>query len=694
MLIKKWHERSLRFKFLSSVIAIILVFGLAVALIISRNEFRLWHQFLLDRGNGLGKYIADLSRDPILENEPLQLNTIVKKAAEDPELLYTIIYDDKGAELTSLYSSFNLKNPFVRSVIASSPKDIRAKDLAAIIKRRKAISEVSATISFGSEVLGHVVIGLSEDDVVQGVRATVRGIILAELIALIMAVFLLYVLQRAIVRPVTELAGLMGKVSHDKDYSVRAEVVSRDELGTLARGFNEMLDQIQKRDHQIASHRDFLAQEVRERTKELMESNRQLQQEIVERRQTQDQLTFKNVLLSSQAEIAHDGILIVDENEKIILFNRRFVELFRLSRELVEQGNDGPVLKRVVEQAADPEGFLKRVRFLYEHRNEKSFDEVVMADGKVLDRYTAPMFGTDGKYYGRVWYFHDSTARKEAAEKLRKAYEDLKSIQAQLLQSEKMASVGQLAAGVAHEINNPAAFVIGNLDVLQQYIGVLSELLAKYEKMFTCLKEPEPGRVQQVLGEIEKFKGEREIDAILADLPLLTVQSIDGMVRIKRIVKDLRSFSHTDEGRREEADVRELIDSALNIAWNEIKYKAEIVKEYGEVPLIPCYPQQLGQVFLNLLVNAVQAIPERGKITLRTFADAGHVVIEIADTGCGMAEDVRKRVFEPFFTTKPVGKGTGLGLSLAYNIVEQHKGEISVASCPGVGTTFTIRLPK
>ena len=157
---------------------------------------------------------------------------------------------------------------------------------------------------------------------------------------------------------------------------------------------------------------------------------------------------------------------------------------------------------------------------------------------------------------------------------------------------------------------------------------------------------------------------------------------------------DLKTFSHSDESRKEKVDVHEVIQSAVNIVWNEIKYKAELVKEYSDLPYIFCYPQQLSQVFLNLLMNASQSITEKGKITIRTMSDGDMVVVEIEDTGCGMSDNVQKHLFEPFFTTKPVGKGTGLGLSLVYNIIEKHNGTISIVSAEGKGTKVTVSLPE
>ncbi|MBI5784429.1 MAG: histidine kinase [Rhodocyclales bacterium] len=256
----------------------------------------------------------------------------------------------------------------------------------------------------------------------------------------------------------------------------------------------------------------------------------------------------------------------------------------------------------------------------------------------------------------------------------------------QLLQSEKLASIGQLAAGVAHEINNPIGFVNSNLGTLKNYTAQLFELLDEYVQAESKL----PAETVQRLA---TAKQTADLDFVREDMTSLIAESMDGTARVRRIVQDLRDFSRPGDSEWKSVDLHTCIDSTLNVVWNEIKFKAEVVREFGQLPPVECLPFQLNQVFLNLLVNAAQAIPERGTITLLTACDGDHVSISVADTGTGMPPEVRDRIFDPFFTTKPVGKGTGLGLSVAYGIIEKHGGRIDVDTAPGKGTTFTIRLP-
>ena len=264
----------------------------------------------------------------------------------------------------------------------------------------------------------------------------------------------------------------------------------------------------------------------------------------------------------------------------------------------------------------------------------------------------------------------------------------LQQAQAQLLQSEKMAAVGQLAAGVAHEINNPLGFINSNISSLSAYTAGLFSLIDAYEKLEreTPAGLPERRNVEDVRKVVE-------LDYLRQDIPDLLHESSQGLARVKRIVADLKDFSHVDEGDWKEADINAGLESALNVVWNELKYKAKVVKEFGQLPTVRCIPAQLNQVFMNLLINAAQAIEDSGLITVHTRAAEGSVQIEISDTGQGIPDHVQKRIFEPFFTTKPVGKGTGLGLSISWDIIKRHNGRIDVKSSPGQGTTFTITVP-
>ena len=250
---------------------------------------------------------------------------------------------------------------------------------------------------------------------------------------------------------------------------------------------------------------------------------------------------------------------------------------------------------------------------------------------------------------------------------------ELKAAQAQLLQSEKMASIGQLAAGVAHEINNPIGYVYANFNTLSGYV---TDLLASARAGPAAPVRP------------------LDLEYLSEDLPDLLRETRDGLDRVTKIVRDLKDFSRIDTSDQwESADLVAGLESTLNIVQNEVKYKATVERHLVALPAVMCRPSEINQVFMNLLVNAAQAIPERGVIRLGSGFDDEHAWVEVADSGKGMTDEVRNRIFEPFFTTKPVGQGTGLGLSLSYSIVQKHHGRIDVSSEPGRGTAFRVTLP-
>jgi len=259
--------------------------------------------------------------------------------------------------------------------------------------------------------------------------------------------------------------------------------------------------------------------------------------------------------------------------------------------------------------------------------------------------------------------------------------------QTQLLQSEKMASIGQLAAGVAHEINNPIGYVHSNIGSLRNYLDDIFRVVDAYAE-----SAAEPGDAAR-LGRLDSVLQEAQLGYLRRDIYDLITESQDGLVRVKNIVQDLKDFSHPDAGEWQTVDIHRGLDSTLNVAASEIKYKAEVIKCYGDLPLVCCLPFQINQVFMNLLVNAAHAIERQGTITITTGSEGEFVWIQITDTGRGIEPEYINRIFDPFFTTKPVGVGTGLGLSVTYGIVQKHHGSIQVTSELGVGTTFTVRLP-
>lgn len=303
-----------------------------------------------------------------------------------------------------------------------------------------------------------------------------------------------------------------------------------------------------------------------------------------------------------------------------------------------------------------------------------------------------------GRWFTVKWYnyadknsavitLHDMTVIKQVSEELAKAYDELKTTHHRLVQQEKMASIGQLAAGVAHEINNPMGFISSNLETLGKYAERLRQFMAVQDEVLKGVSDPEAA------GMLAEARKRLKIDYLLGDIPALVAESNDGAARVRTIVQNLKGFSRTDLAEMEPANINECLERAISIAWNELKYKVTLERDFGELPTVNCYPQQLGQVFLNFLVNAAHSIEQHGVIKVATRIEAGNVAISVSDTGCGIPGENMDRIFEPFFTTKEIGTGTGLGLAISYEIVQSHGGVINVKSEVGRGTTFTVRLP-
>jgi signal transduction histidine kinase len=275
---------------------------------------------------------------------------------------------------------------------------------------------------------------------------------------------------------------------------------------------------------------------------------------------------------------------------------------------------------------------------------------------------------------------------QERTRDLTQTLTQLQQTQHRLLQSEKMAAVGQLAAGVAHEINNPVGFVTSNVSSLSDYVGQLFALIDQYQATLSALPAEHRAALEAASKRID-------LDYLREDIPSLLKESREGLDRVKGIVSGLRDFSRADDGQWHPTDLSQTIESALKIAANAIKNNATVVKELADLPPVACVASQISQVLVNLLVNAAQAVASPGVITLRSGVQGESVWLEVSDNGCGMPEDVKKRIFEPFFTTKAVGQGTGLGLSISWEIMQRHQGHIDVTSAPGVGTTFRLTLP-
>jgi len=526
-------------------------------------------------------------------------------------------------------------------------------------------------------------------------------------------------------------------------------------------------------------------------------------------------------VLKAQQEATVDGILVVNEERRIVSFNGRFCRLWNVTENLmaiIRLGDDGPLLNYVLSHMKRPEEFLERVEFLYAHPEEVSSDEIALRDGRTFERYSAPITSEEGFSYGRIWYFRDVTERKRAEEALQAEISERKRaevelervltqseqiiasimsilitvdekglittwnaaaaaafglrtaqalgqrftecgigwdwdvilggaaectaqqkpvrlddipyrtrdgkerflgvtlnpintysdepmgflllgaditnrrvMEGQLAHAQKMESIGQLAAGIAHEINTPIQYVGDNTRFLQEALGDLQPLLEACHA-----QDPD-------LAVVTSAAEGADLDYLLEEIPRALSQSLEGIERVSHIVRAMKDFSHPGTAAKVMTDLNRALDSTITVARNEWKYVADLLPDFEpDLPLVPCLPADLNQVFLNMIVNAAHAIADivgdgaqgKGIITVSTRRWGDWAEVCFSDTGTGMTEEIKARIFDPFFTTKAVGRGTGQGLAISHAVVvEKHKGTIHVESVPGRGTTFILRLP-
>jgi PAS domain S-box-containing protein len=487
--------------------------------------------------------------------------------------------------------------------------------------------------------------------------------------------------------------------------------------------------------------------------------------------------------------------------------NERFAELLEIPSELMKGNDDQRMLAYAVTLMKDGQSFLAKVEHLYHHPLETSRDEIELKNGRILDRYSAPVVDKDGTYYGRIWSFRDITEQKRTQEALQQLslaveqspssvvitdpqgnisyvnrkftectgysleevsgknprilnvgrcpaalYRDLwstitqgkawrgelcnrkkngeifwesvtitpdgskrqithflavkeditekRSLESQLRHAQKMEGIGQLAAGIAHEINTPTQFVMDNLTFLGDAVKSVDELLEQYRTVTQVLARPEDSEIVMRLKQAEQ---KCDLEFMRQEVPRAIEQSLDGAKRVAKIVRAMKEFSHPDSAEKTATDLNRTIESTITVARNEWKYVSDVTTEFdAQMPAVVCYPGDINQVVLNLIVNAAHAIKdkvkekdgEKGRITVRTKFLESYAEIAVSDTGTGIPEAIRSRVFDPFFTTKEVGKGTGQGLALAYTVVvKKHGGKIWFETETNKGTTFFIWLP-
>ena len=432
--------------------------------------------------------------------------------------------------------------------------------------------------------------------------------------------------------------------------------------------------------------------------------------DVTEQFETEARLARRERYFRSLVEDATDVVAIADKNVNFFYTSPPVQRLLGYTPEEYIRLNGVDLvhpdyLARVEEtfnQVLQEPGKLAKAEFLFRHKEgHYVFLEVIfknmLHDEAVRGVVMNSRDVTERKEAERILKEYNENLEKEVARQTRsltrknreleKTLANLQNAQLQLVEAEKMASLGQLTAGIAHEINNPINFVSANVGPLKTDFAELRDLLDRYRALHASAS------LEKDLSEVRRYGEELDVAYLQGEVEALLNGIEEGASRTKEIVIGLRNFSRLDELDLKTASVHEGIDSTLMLLRSKLRSRIRVVKEYGTLPDIECYPGKLNQVFMNILGNAIAATPGEGTITIRTWQDGPCVNISIRDTGTGMSEKVKRHIFEPFYTTKEVGEGTGLGLSISYGIIQKHKGKIEVNSEPGQGSEFVITLP-
>jgi PAS domain S-box-containing protein len=385
-----------------------------------------------------------------------------------------------------------------------------------------------------------------------------------------------------------------------------------------------------------------------------------------------EELRFQKSFLLSQSEASPDGILVVAPDGRILSTNRRFSELWGIPPEVLRKGSDAEALQWVLPRIVRSSEFMARVKRLYRRPREEDRDEVRLKDGRTFDRFSAPVEAEDGSILGRVWYFRDVTAEKRSqeqqrrsAEEAKRALAELKRAQAQLIRSEKLALMGMLVSGVAHEINNPINVVYGNLKILRERCGTVQRLAQR--------------------------GASPEMRRFLGVLPGMLRDALKAAESARGVIHEFRNFAR-DPHAAEPTDLNRCVVETLAMVRKELA-GIRVRRRSGRIPMVRAFHGQMNQVLLNLVKNAIEAMGGKGTLTVSTAARGRRVRVTVADTGHGISKKERGRIFDPFYTTKEHGRGMGLGLSLSAAIVQNHGGRLSLSPRSGRGATFIVDLP-
>ena len=414
------------------------------------------------------------------------------------------------------------------------------------------------------------------------------------------------------------------------------------------------------------------------------DSRRQAEESARAETQTENLLELLGTILES----SDAGILALGPDDRIARFNEQFAQLFRIPDDILAFWAHDEVLAALLSRLRDPQSFRDRLAWLCATPQAALRETLELNDGRIVEWRAKPQPSAWGGVK-RVIGFLDVTERFRSEAERQLLARRLDDTQRRLSDAERMAAVGQLAAGVAHEINNPIGFVSGNINTLGRYADTLLSLLTAYEKLDSAGGD----RLDSARNALLEARSAADLDFLREDLPTLVGETQTGLLRVQGIVQGLRDFARDSGASWKVVDVTMVLEEAVRQAQARCGFAVQVQRDWGELPPMECLVPDIGQAFANLLTNACQAVRENGRIHLRARRDDQGICVEIADEGVGIPPDILPRIFEPFFTTRPVGQGTGLGLAVAYGIVRRHGGDIQAESRPGQGSVFRVRLP-
>lgn len=638
------------------------------------------------RAGFLAQFLSEDLVDPVYQFKLDVIKKTINTIKQDKDVAYVYVYDLEGRIIHDGTEDLILLDEILEDAVSKNA--VAARQL--LFQTQGNILDAAIPIKLQDNVLGGVRVGISLNSI-HGEIITMReqfhslsssrsrndlySLVWMILLYIVGGVVIAILVARKLTHPIQQLTEVTKLITSKQDFNQTVERVSNDEIGDLANSFNLMIKEIKK-------HTNLLEHQVQERTKELHLSNEGLELKNI-------QLNKSEIRKTLILDTAGEGIYGLDIVGNTIFVNPAAAKMLGYS---VEELIGKPQHALIHHSKADGTHYPKEECHIYaafkDGNVHRENNEVFWhKDGSSISvEYTSTPIMEEGKITGAVVTFKDITEQK--------------LLQAQLSEAQKMESVGQLAAGVAHEINTPMQFIGDNTMFLQQAFNQVFDTVKVQDRLLAASKNG--GISDKLVTEVEASWQNNDIDYLSDEIPLAIKQSLEGVERVTKIIGAMKEFSHPGSEEKVPTDINQVIESTLTVCKGEWKYVTEVETELApNLPLVPCFVSDLSRAILNTVVNAAHAIEDKangsgnkGTITLSTHKDGDWIELRIQDTGCGIPGNIRSRIFDPFFTTKEVGKGTGQGLSIVHSIVvKEHQGTVGIETEQGKGTTFIFRLP-